>query len=98
MKNLMEQRICSSIHAGLNTVRALLEGQTLREEEDDEETELAVETGEEREALERLMQRLERIDGDPKLSAAALLPGPREVAGAGRDRLQPVLRHGALGG
>ncbi len=69
MKNLVEQRICSSIHAGLNTVHALLEGQTLRDEEDDEETELAVETGEEREALQRLVQRLERIEGDPKLSA-----------------------------
>jgi superfamily II DNA/RNA helicase len=70
MKNLVEQRICSSIHAGLNTVRALLAGQTLREEnDDDEETELAVDTGEEREALERLVNRLERIEGDPKLSA-----------------------------
>jgi hypothetical protein len=26
MKNLMEQRICSSIHAGLSTARRLLEG------------------------------------------------------------------------
>lgn len=69
MKNLVEQRICSSIHAGLNTARMLLEGQTLREEEDDEDIELAVLPGEEREALERLVLRLERIEGDPKLTA-----------------------------
>jgi superfamily II DNA or RNA helicase len=69
MKNLVEQRICSSIHAGLNTVRALLEGKTLREEEDEGDAELAVETGDEREALERLLNRLERIESDPKLAA-----------------------------
>lgn len=69
MKNLVEQRICSSIHAGLNTARMLLEGQTLREEEDDEDIELAVLPGDEREALERLMLRLQRIEGDPKLTA-----------------------------
>jgi superfamily II DNA/RNA helicase len=69
MKNLVEQRICSSIHAGLSTVRALLDGQTLREEEDEGDAELAVQTGEEREALDRLLLRLERIEVDPKLSA-----------------------------
>ena len=69
MKNLVEQRICSSIHAGLNTVRALLAGQTLREEEDEGDAELTVRTGEEREALERLLNRLERIQSDPKLAA-----------------------------
>ncbi|WP_419653092.1 SNF2-related protein, partial [Thiolapillus sp.] len=40
MKNLMEQRICSSIVAGLNTARMLLEGRTLELEEDDQEIEL----------------------------------------------------------
>jgi hypothetical protein len=35
MKNLMEQRICSSIAAGLNTARMLLEGRTVREESDE---------------------------------------------------------------
>ena len=45
MKNLVEQRICSSIHAGLNTVRALLAGQTVREEEDEGEMELSVKPG-----------------------------------------------------
>lgn len=69
MKNLVEQRICSSIRAGLNTVRALLEGKTLRQEEDDGDAELAVQSGDEREALTRLLDRLERIESDPKLAA-----------------------------
>ncbi len=69
MKNLVEQRICSSIHAGLNTVRALLAGQTVREEEDEGEMELSVKPGVEREALARLLNRLERVQSDPKLSA-----------------------------
>jgi len=69
MKNLMEQRICSSIHAGLNTARMLLEGRTLHEEEDDQDIDIAVETSEEGEALTRLIARLERITHDPKLNA-----------------------------
>lgn len=69
MKNLMEQRICSSIQAGLNTARMLLEGKTLHEEEDDQEVELAVESDEESEVLARLIGRLQRIDQDPKLNA-----------------------------
>jgi hypothetical protein len=69
MKNLMEQRICSSIAAGLNTARMLLEGHTVHEEEDELEVNLALETGEERTVLQRLIDRLERIDKDPKLSA-----------------------------
>jgi uncharacterized protein YerC len=36
MKNLMEQRICSSIVAGLNTARMLLEGRTVQEENDEQ--------------------------------------------------------------
>lgn len=69
MKNLMEQRICSSLQAGLNTARMLLAGRTVQEEEDDEEVEVAVETGEEREVLKRLVARLEHIPHDPKLAA-----------------------------
>ena len=69
MKNLMEQRICSSIQAGLNTARTLLEGRTVHEEEDDQEIDLAVESGEESEVLSRLIARLERIEQDPKLNA-----------------------------
>ena len=69
MKNLMEQRICSSIQAGLNTARTLLEGRTVHEEDDDQEIDLSVESDEETEVLKRLIARLERIDHDPKLNA-----------------------------
>lgn len=67
MKNLMEQRVCSSIHAGLATVQRLLKGEMVQEEESEED--LAVETTEERDALEQLMDCLQRIDTDPKLEA-----------------------------
>ena len=69
MKNLMEQRICSSIQAGLNTAWMLLAGRTVHEEEDDQEIDLSVESDEESEVLTRLIARLERIDQDPKLTA-----------------------------
>ncbi|MGF1613042.1 MAG: phospholipase D-like domain-containing anti-phage protein [Gammaproteobacteria bacterium] len=68
MKNLMEQRICSSIQAGLNTARMLLAGRTVHEEDDDQEIDLSVESDEESEVLTRLIARLERIDQDPKLN------------------------------
>src|SRR5690606_5904545 len=69
MKNLMEQRICSSIHAGLETARRLLRGETVHEEDEEQEADLQVETGEEREVLQRLITRLERLNADPKLEA-----------------------------
>ncbi|MGN5154649.1 SNF2-related protein [Aeromonas hydrophila] len=69
MKNLMEQRICSSIAAGLNTARMLLEGRTLREESDEQVIELTAESPEEIAVLQRMISRLERIDEDPKLNA-----------------------------
>ena len=69
MKNLMEQRICSSICAGLSTARRLLEGQVVREEDEDHEDDVKVETGEEREVLQRLIDRLERLETDPKMEA-----------------------------
>ena len=69
MKNLMEQRICSSIQAGLNTARMLLEGRTIHEEADDQEIDLKIEANEESEVLIRLIARLERIERDPKLTA-----------------------------
>mgnify|MGYP000373200449 FL=1 len=69
MKNLMEQRICSSIQAGLSTARMLLEGRTIHQEEDEQEGDLKVESGEEREVLLRLISRLEHIEEDPKLNA-----------------------------
>jgi superfamily II DNA or RNA helicase len=69
MKNLMEQRICSSIRAGLATARRLLQGETVHEEGDEFEAELTIETREEREALERLIDRLQRLSSDPKMEA-----------------------------
>lgn len=69
MKNLMEQRICSSIQAGLSTARRLLEGESVHEEDEEHEGDISVETGEEREVLERLISRLHRLGSDPKLDA-----------------------------
>ena len=69
MKNLMEQRMCSSIVAGLNTARTLFSGCTVAEETEEHVIELAAESSEEKAVLERLIDRLERIDSDPKLQA-----------------------------
>ena len=69
MKNLMEQRICSSIHAGLSTARRLLGGDAVHEEDEEREGDVNVETSEEREVLQRLIARLERLDADPKMEA-----------------------------
>ncbi|MCA9643095.1 MAG: DEAD/DEAH box helicase, partial [Myxococcales bacterium] len=69
MKNLMEQRICSSVHAGLASARRLLQGNAVHEEDEEQEADLKVETGEEREVLQRLIARLERLDADPKMKA-----------------------------
>lgn len=69
MKNLMEQRICSSIAAGLNTARMLLEGRTLREESDEQLIEIKAESPDEIAVLERMIARLELIKEDPKLNA-----------------------------
>ena len=71
MKNLMEQRICSSVHAGLATARRLLQGDAEHEEDEEQEVDLKVETGEEREVLQRLITRLERVGADPKMEAVA---------------------------
>ena len=69
MKNLMEQRICSSIFAGISTAKMLLEGRTIIEEGDDDVLEIKVDSQEEIDALKRMLDRLERIDYDPKLNA-----------------------------
>jgi superfamily II DNA or RNA helicase len=69
MKNLVEQRICSSVAAGLSTARTLLQGRTVKEETEEQEIELSADSGEERAVLERLIGRLERISADPKLQA-----------------------------
>lgn len=69
MKNLVEQRICSSIVAGIATATTLLEGRTVSEESDDGDLEVKVQSDEERLALERLLDRLKRVQSDPKLIA-----------------------------
>jgi SNF2 family DNA or RNA helicase len=69
MKNLMEQRICSSIQAGLATAQRLLKGDVVHEEDEEREVDLKVETGEEQEVLQRLIARLERLEADPKMEA-----------------------------
>lgn len=70
MKSLMEQRMCSSIVAGINTAEKLLDGRTVHDEEDEHlAADLNAETEAERVVLERLIARLKRVDHDPKLSA-----------------------------
>lgn len=69
MKNLMEQRICSSIAAGLSTAQTLLAGRSVQEETEDQVIELKVDSSEEKVVLERLIDRLQRITTDPKLEA-----------------------------
>ena len=69
MKNLMEQRICSSIAAGLNTARMLLEGRTVCEESDEQLIEIKAESLDEIAVLERMIARLEHTKEDPKLNA-----------------------------
>ena len=65
MKDLMSQRICSSITAGLISARKLLSGDTLEEETDEQVTGITVEGPEEKAMLERL----KNINGDPKFDA-----------------------------
>ena len=69
MKNLMEQRICSSIAACLNTARMLLEGRTVKEENDEQLIEIKAESSDEIAVLQRMIERLELIEEDPKLKA-----------------------------
>jgi superfamily II DNA/RNA helicase len=69
MKNLMQQRICSSLVAGINTATALLAGKTLHEETDDREEDVAIRTDEERAVLELLLHWLKACAVDPKYEA-----------------------------
>ena len=69
MKNLMEQRVCSSRVAGINTATVLLEGRQVQEETEDVEAELELQTDAERAALEGLIAALEGMSDDPKLQA-----------------------------
>jgi superfamily II DNA or RNA helicase len=69
MKNLIEQRICSSIQAGLATARRLLAGQPIHDEGEEIAPDVTVESPEECSALGRLIQCLEGLSGDPKMEA-----------------------------
>ncbi|CAN7233445.1 phospholipase D-like domain-containing protein [Pseudomonas sp. LjRoot277] len=69
MKNLMEQRICSSIVAGINTAQKLLQGETVTEESDEGVVSVSVQNSDEQLALQRLLDRLQRVKEDPKLKA-----------------------------
>ncbi|MDO9105832.1 MAG: phospholipase D-like domain-containing protein [Methylovulum sp.] len=69
MKNLMQQRICSSLIAGINTATALIEGRTIHEESDELEEDIALQTDEERAILDLLLHRLKQINVDPKYEA-----------------------------
>ena len=69
MKNLMEQRVCSSAAAGMSTAQHLLAGRTVEEQTDELEMELALQTDAERVALKALIEALESMDEDPKLAA-----------------------------
>jgi ERCC4-related helicase len=69
MKNMMEQRICSSIVSGLKTAKKLLEGRTIHEEDDENEIDLKIQSDEERIALENLVFRLQNVKEDPKMKA-----------------------------
>jgi hypothetical protein len=56
MKNLMEQRVCSSVVAGINTAMTVCsQGRQIREETEDDEGDLAIQTDAERAALESLI-------------------------------------------
>ena len=69
MKNLLEQRICSSLAAGLATARRLLQGESVHEESDDSTLDLTIETADEREVIQRMISRLEGLVSDPKMEA-----------------------------
>ena len=69
MKNLMEQRVCSSVVAGIHTATTLLQGRQVQEETEDAELELDVQTDAERAALESLIAALQGMSDDPKLQA-----------------------------
>ncbi|MBP9649536.1 MAG: hypothetical protein KBE00_01850, partial [Syntrophaceae bacterium] len=65
----MEQRICSSIVAGINTATKLLGGEIITEENDEGEVSVQVQSTGEQLALERLLDRLKRVKEHPKLKA-----------------------------
>ncbi|MBK1620010.1 helicase [Lamprobacter modestohalophilus] len=69
MLTLMQQRVCSSVIAGLNTAQTLLAGREVSEATEEGDQTLALQSDAEREALTRLIAVLEAMDEDPKLAA-----------------------------
>lgn len=69
MKNLMQQRLCSSIVAGINTASAMLKGRVLHEVNDDGEEDIAIQTDEERAALETLLHCFRQVKNESKMKA-----------------------------
>lgn len=69
MKNMLEQRICSSVRAGINTARTLLAGNSISDEEEEFDKDVKAEGQDEKRILESLIQALEQVREDPKLRA-----------------------------
>lgn len=69
MKNLMQQRVCSSIFAGINTANRLLEGSEIEDENNETHNEQVLLTNIDKEHLNLLIEKLKQVDIDPKLSA-----------------------------
>ncbi|TVQ86030.1 MAG: helicase [Chromatiaceae bacterium] len=69
MKTLMEQRVCSSVVAGINTAQALLAGREVQEETEEVDAPLAIQTEAEGAALSSLITVLKGMNDDPKLRA-----------------------------
>ncbi len=69
MKNLMQQRVCSSIVAGINTAIRLLAGNEIEDETSETHTEQILLSNIDKEHLNLLIKKLKQVDTDPKLSA-----------------------------
>jgi len=70
MKNLMRQRVSSSIASGIATARRMLTARSIHDESDEEgEFDVAIKTDEEKAQLQALVDQLERMPKDPKFEA-----------------------------
>ena len=69
MKNLMQQRVCSSIVAGIETAKRLISGSEIEDQNSDTYTEQVLLTDIDKEHLNLLIEKLNQVDIDPKLSA-----------------------------
>lgn len=69
MKNLMQQRVCSSIYAGIETANRLIAGSEIEDEDNETHTEQIVLTNIDKKHLNLLIEKLKQVDFDPKLSA-----------------------------